>query len=115
MLGAVLIGYPDIFAQHIVDSISTQESEADYIGMMLMAQACYDPSEAVEVFERFGAEEKKSGAKQPPFLRTYPSSHDRLEKVEQWLPEARLKQAISKCSSTLGYAHEFRQAFNRQH
>jgi predicted Zn-dependent protease len=29
-----------------------QESEADYIGLMMMAKSCYDPREAVKVWER---------------------------------------------------------------
>ena len=29
-----------------------QESEADYIGLMMMAKSCYDPGEAVKVWER---------------------------------------------------------------
>ena len=29
-----------------------QESEADYIGLMMMAKSCYDPGEAVKVWKR---------------------------------------------------------------
>ncbi len=31
----------------IIDTCGFSETEADYIGLLLMAQACYDPREAV--------------------------------------------------------------------
>lgn len=49
-----------------------QESEADYIGLLMMAQACYDPQAAVKMWRRMekADEEYKSG---PEFLSTHPS------------------------------------------
>lgn len=38
-----------------------QESEADYIGLMLMAQACYDPKAAVGFWRRMQRIEKEGG------------------------------------------------------
>lgn len=32
-----------------------QESEADYIGLMLMAEACYDPAQAAEFLAPHGS------------------------------------------------------------
>ena len=39
-----------------------QESEADYIGLMMMAKSCYNPREAVRVWERM---EKAQGEATP--------------------------------------------------
>ncbi|KAI9691734.1 MAG: hypothetical protein M1822_007806 [Bathelium mastoideum] len=109
-----LLGLPDIVSRLSIDLVldkpgsRTQEAEADYIGMMLMAQACFDPDEAVELWLRMEREEKRRGGTPPQFLSTHPSSHNRLEKVREWMPEAKQKQAESNCGSTLGLAQEFR-------
>jgi predicted Zn-dependent protease len=55
-----------------------QESEADYIGLMIMAKACYDPRDAVGVWERMEA--ANHGAA-PEWLSTHPSvSHLQIMK-----------------------------------
>jgi metalloendopeptidase OMA1, mitochondrial len=47
-----------------------QESEADYIGLMLMAEACFDPSQAAEFWRRMDQVQKM----QPPeWISTHPS------------------------------------------
>jgi metalloendopeptidase OMA1, mitochondrial len=65
----------------------TQESEADHIGLLLMARAGYDPREALAFWRRM---EKVSGAGgQPPeFISTHPSHGTREQQIEAWLPEA---------------------------
>jgi metalloendopeptidase OMA1, mitochondrial len=64
-----------------------QESEADHIGLIYMAQAGYDPREAVGFWERM-AEANKGGQQPPEYLSTHPSSETRIEQIESWLPEA---------------------------
>ena len=50
-----------------------QESEADYIGLMMMARSCYNPSEAVGVWERM--EKAMTQQEQvPEWLSTHPSA-----------------------------------------
>jgi len=51
-----------------------QESEADYIGLMMMAKSCYDPSEAVRVWERMERAQKDKEV--PEWLSTHPSVSD---------------------------------------
>lgn len=61
-----------------------QESEADYIGLMMMAEACYDPQEAVSFWARM---EKATGQEVPEWMSTHPavSSSDFSAGVEVWL------------------------------
>ena len=64
----------------------TQESEADRIGLTLMAKAGYDPASAIAFWERMS---KVSGDKPPEFLSTHPSNATRINQLKEWLPEAR--------------------------
>lgn len=62
------------------------ESEADYIGILLAADAGYDPQESVHLWERM---EQQSGSGGPPeFLSTHPGHDTRIEQLKKWMPEA---------------------------
>jgi predicted Zn-dependent protease len=62
------------------------ESEADYIGILLAADAGYDPRESVLLWERM---EQVSGGKGPSeFLSTHPGHETRIEQLKKWMPEA---------------------------
>lgn len=61
------------------------ESEADYIGLMYVARACYDPREAPHLWERMA----KAGGKGPSeFMSTHPSPETRIKQFKEWMPEA---------------------------
>ncbi len=62
------------------------ESEADYIGLLLAAQAGYDPREAPRLWERM--EQLSSGKSPSEFLSTHPSHGTRIQQLQQWMPEA---------------------------
>ena len=62
------------------------ELEADHIGIMLMAKAGYDPSEAPKFWERFAGQ--KDGATPMEFLSTHPSDARRSAALRDLLPEA---------------------------
>ncbi len=61
------------------------ESEADRIGMILMAIAGYDPREAIPFWQRMN---QAGGERPPEFLSTHPAPASRIENLRQYLPEA---------------------------
>jgi predicted Zn-dependent protease len=61
------------------------ESEADYIGILLAAQAGYDPQEAIHLWERM---EQLGGSGSSEFLSTHPSHGTRIKQLQEWMPEA---------------------------
>ena len=64
----------------------SQESEADHIGLVYMARAGYQPREAVAFWKRM---QRASRGKEPPeFASDHPSDEHRIERIEDWLPEA---------------------------
>jgi predicted Zn-dependent protease len=63
----------------------TQESEADEIGLMYMAEAGYDPREAVKLWQNF---EALGGQRPPEFLSTHPAEGTRIERLQALMPEA---------------------------
>lgn len=65
-----------------------QESEADRIGLILMAKAGYDPAAALDFWQRMMTHEK--GRVRPPqFLSTHPSDANRIKAMADFLPQAR--------------------------
>ena len=73
----------------------TQETEADFIGLKLMAQAGYDPHEAVGFWERMSGCPReyigkicfRAGAAVPEFFSTHPSEETRIKNLEKWAPQ----------------------------
>ena len=62
------------------------ETEADVVGLMLAAAACYDPQEAVPLWERMSA---ASGGEAPPeFSSTHPNPGTRIENLQSLMPKA---------------------------
>ena len=65
----------------------SHETEADRIGLQIMAIAGYDPAEAAELWKRMKA---NSGGQAPPeFLSTHPSNDTRIANLTEWAPLAK--------------------------
>ncbi|GGI57766.1 M48 family metallopeptidase [Winogradskyella haliclonae] len=69
----------------------SHETQADEIGLRLMALAGYNPDEASELWKRMKA---KSGGQAPPeFMSTHPSNDTRIANLKQWAPAAKQEAA----------------------
>jgi len=62
-----------------------QESEADRIGLIVMAQAGYDPREAVHLWERMAQQDRN---RPPEFFSTHPSTGSRIQDLQRSMPNA---------------------------
>src|SRR5690349_12921559 len=102
LLGA-LTGVNTQLAQTVADvTISLphsrqQETEADRIGVELMARAGYDPHEAINLWQKMS---KLGGSQPPQFLSTHPSNASRIADVTQDADKVMpLYQAAAKAPS----------------
>ena len=71
------------------------ESEADRIGLTLMARCGYDPRAAVPFWKRMNS---ASQSRPPELLSTHPAPETRIENIEKYIPEAMpyYKKAMSQ-------------------
>jgi predicted Zn-dependent protease len=86
-VGATAYGVTTTLGRQLPHS-RTQESEADQIGLIYMAQAGYDPEAAVQFWQRFAAY-NQPGASTPAFLRTHPTDETRIRQLREWMPRAK--------------------------
>ncbi len=78
-MGSALLGVLPFSRSH--------ETEADKIGLYLMAVAGYNPDEAAQLWKRMAAQ---SGGEAPPeFMSTHPSNQTRISNLTTWSPEAK--------------------------
>jgi len=71
----------------ILPNSRKQESEADKLGLIFMAMAGYNPSEAVEFWKRMEAAGEGKD-KHPLLLSTHPADAERIANLEALLPKA---------------------------
>ena len=69
----------------------SNETEADAIGIQIMAIAGYDPSEAPELWKRMAA--LKGGKSTSSLLSTHPSDDSRIKNLTALVPKARAEAA----------------------
>jgi predicted Zn-dependent protease len=62
------------------------ESEADYMGLLFVARACFDPTEAPKLWQRMG--EMSQGRQPAEFMSTHPNHATRIKQFQEWMPDA---------------------------
>jgi Zn-dependent protease with chaperone function len=60
----------------------TQETEADYLGMIFASLSGFDVRETKKLWERM--KEANKGKEPPQFMSTHPSSSNRIKNLEEW-------------------------------
>lgn len=65
----------------------SHETEADRIGLQIMAIAGYNPDEAAELWKRM--RDQAGGQSPPEFLSTHPSNDTRINNLTAWAPLAK--------------------------
>ncbi len=63
----------------------SNETEADKLGLMYMARAGYNPQAAIRFWQKMDAQSK---IRPPEFLSTHPSDSRRIQRIQEWMPEA---------------------------
>lgn len=62
----------------------SQETEADLMGLQLMARAGFDPRQAIQLWQNMS----KAGSEPPAFLSDHPSSSTRIKDLQAHMPQA---------------------------
>jgi Zn-dependent protease with chaperone function len=83
----------------------TMESEADQVGLSLMAAACFNPKAAVPFWEKMGKADK---ANVPELMSTHPSDKTRVRNITGWMDEAVAKYDNAGCAETRYQGELFR-------
>lgn len=69
------------------------ESEADYMGLVFMTMAGYNPDVAVGFWQKMSA---GGSGSVPQFMSTHPSDATRIAEIKKWLPEIKAKYQPKK-------------------
>ena len=94
--GAFILGALGLGAQFgvLMPFSRIHEAEADRIGLIVMARACYDPRAAIDMW---GNMARGAGDGPPEFLSTHPSHGSRIEALRGWMDEALAARADAGC------------------
>jgi predicted Zn-dependent protease len=71
---------------HALPYARKQETQADEMGLMLAAAACYNPHEAIPLWQRMDA--ASGGGGQPEFASTHPNPGTRMKDLQSLMPKA---------------------------
>ena len=73
------------------------ESEADYMGLILMSMAGYNPDVAITFWQKMAAQ---STSKVPAILSSHPSDEKRIADIQKKLPEVKQKYYTAPAATT---------------
>jgi predicted Zn-dependent protease len=87
-LGPVTTGLLGIGAQYgvLLPYSRDHESEADVIGLDLMAKAGFDPSQSMTLWQKMA--QASQGGQPPEFMSTHPAHASRIQGLQQRMPAA---------------------------
>uniref|UniRef100_A0A7S2U3T5 Peptidase M48 domain-containing protein n=1 Tax=Lotharella oceanica TaxID=641309 RepID=A0A7S2U3T5_9EUKA len=88
-----------------------QETEADYLGLLLSSAACYDPRQAPVLWEKFAAMKEAKGQEPPEILSTHPHSNKRAENLIGWQKDAYEMRTMCKCGPLVKHGQESQHYF----
>jgi predicted Zn-dependent protease len=71
---------------HALPYARKQETQADEMGLMLAAAACYNPREAIPLWQRM--DQASGGQGQPEFASTHPNPGTRIQDLQSLMPKA---------------------------
>ena len=74
----------------------TQETEADFLGMIFASLSGFDIRETKKLWERM--KEANKGKEPPEFMSTHPSSSNRIKNLEGWENDITFKYPPIKIS-----------------
>lgn len=82
--------FPGVFSDIFISLPFSRkcEREADYIGLLLMSKAGFDPRESILFWKRMQRIQKQRATAVPTFLSTHPATDERIRNIEGWLPDA---------------------------
>jgi predicted Zn-dependent protease len=75
------------------------ETQADEVGLMLAAAACFDPQEAIPLWQRMS--EGSGGGGPPEFASTHPNPGTRIERLQALMPKA-MEYRAKFCNGSAG-------------
>lgn len=82
----------------------TQEYEADYIGLILMAKAGYNPEAAIAFWKKFQTQSSYGALTE--FFTTHPMGKKRIEEIKEELPKA--MKYYEKAKNKKGFGVEYK-------
>jgi len=71
-----------------------QESEADHVGLLYAARAGYDPRAAITFWQKMAAQSADGGT--PEFLSTHPNHENRIQRLQEHMPQALEEYAAAR-------------------
>lgn len=99
-------GVPDFASQLFVmlPNSRKNESEADFIGLLLLARLGLDPRAAPALWRRMAEHAAAEGEEPLSYLSTHPSHGARIQQLEEWMPNA--MEEYKRCHGTYPAGYE---------